>query len=281
MDKDTLINSILIEWSSRSPTGLCYETYSEESLEILREVIEEVFGNSINSFEFVNEISIIAEKGRHPERQAYNKNGILVTFPTPEYKARAIARGTHFEKNPKAAQSNVFGGGQSAPQAPSPTPTATTPSTDSMDTGASALPKSDTGTPQAPPAKKEVPEPGTPGGSVPPAPAPSAASAPPTQPPAQGQLAVEPIPQQPTTPPVVAPVPPPVSPPAPKKTPKQIAAEKEVVKQMLNTDDTLPTVPGVGGSGMAENLKEELVKLTKVALEMKYNEAVKFLSQHL
>src|ERR1035437_6294031 len=39
-------------------------------------------------------------EGKYPQRQAFNKNGILCTFPTPQYKAKAIARGTHFEKNP-------------------------------------------------------------------------------------------------------------------------------------------------------------------------------------
>ena len=39
-------------------------------------------------------------EGKYPERQAYNKDGILVTFPTPQHKAKAIQRGTHFEKNP-------------------------------------------------------------------------------------------------------------------------------------------------------------------------------------
>ena len=39
-------------------------------------------------------------EGRFPEKQAYNRDGVLCTFPTPQHKARAIARGTHFEKNP-------------------------------------------------------------------------------------------------------------------------------------------------------------------------------------
>jgi len=51
-------------------------------------------------------------EGNYPERQAYNVNGLLVTFPTPEYKQKAIARGTHFEENPKkdqqAASVNIF-----------------------------------------------------------------------------------------------------------------------------------------------------------------------------
>lgn len=47
-------------------------------------------------------------EGKYPERQAYNVNGILVTFPTPQYKADAIKRGTHFEKDPTKGQSNLF-----------------------------------------------------------------------------------------------------------------------------------------------------------------------------
>jgi hypothetical protein len=39
-------------------------------------------------------------EGRFPERQAYNADGVLVTFPTPQHKQKAIKRGTHFEKNP-------------------------------------------------------------------------------------------------------------------------------------------------------------------------------------
>jgi hypothetical protein len=57
-------------------------------------------------------------EGKYPERQAYNTNGILVTFPTPEYKQKAIARGTHFEENPKRGQANVFTGDEQ-PEQPS------------------------------------------------------------------------------------------------------------------------------------------------------------------
>ena len=47
-------------------------------------------------------------EGKYPERQAYNAKGILVTFPTPEYKADAIKRGTHFEEDPTRKAQNVF-----------------------------------------------------------------------------------------------------------------------------------------------------------------------------
>jgi histidine ammonia-lyase len=46
---------------------------------------------------------------------------------------------------------------------------------------------------------------------------------------------------------------------------------------MLNTNDVLPTVPGVGGIGISEELR----KLRRIALEMNLNEAAQFLSNHL
>ena len=59
-------------------------------------------------------------EGKYPERQAYNAKGILVTIPTPEYKADAIKRGTHFEEDPTKGQSNLFGGGDTAPKSTPP-----------------------------------------------------------------------------------------------------------------------------------------------------------------
>ena len=49
--------------------------------------------------EVVNALQI-REAGKHPERQAYNKEGWLVTFPSPEYKQAAIKRGTHYGSDP-------------------------------------------------------------------------------------------------------------------------------------------------------------------------------------
>lgn len=63
-------------------------------------------GYDIN--EVVDKTAELFEAGRFPERQAYNKDGILVTFPTKEYKDRAINKGTHFAENPKKAQSNIY-----------------------------------------------------------------------------------------------------------------------------------------------------------------------------
>jgi len=262
---ESFINSVILDWASNCNDGM--PSLNEEGVESL---YNSLISNGLNEEEAYGVTSVIAEKGKYPERQAYNKNGLLVTFPTPEYKARAIAKGTHFEKNPKVGQSNLFGGGQQAPNQPAPTDTGGTASNSPMDVGTSELPKSDTQQPQTPPAQKEVPEPGAPG--TPAAPPSGGASVGGSSAPAQGQLATEPI--QPTAQPAnVSPPSPPPTPPVVQKTPQEIAAEKEVIKQLLDTGDTIPTVPGVGGVGISEEIR----KLINIAVDMKLNEAVKVL----
>jgi hypothetical protein len=144
-------------------------------------------------------------EGRFPERQAYNKDGILVTFPTPQHKAKAIQRGTHFEKNPAPQNSTP-------PREPQP---------------AKELPPS-------PPKEKEVPPPKEEPVEKEPVAEPKGGVA--TQV-AQGdqQLAVEPPrgSEKPEPTPPQSPTPP----PAPR-TPERVAAEKEVAKQIMATDDT-------------------------------------------
>ena len=69
--------------------------------------------------EVVNKMSKYIKEGNFPERQAYNKDGILVTFPSPEYKQRAIRKGTHFERNPKAGgDGTLYGGTPTGPNQP-------------------------------------------------------------------------------------------------------------------------------------------------------------------
>lgn len=82
-----------------------FDISKQEHIEILRGNLLEV-GMSVETVtDYLNNVV----EGKYPERQAYNKNGILVTFPTPEYKQKAIAKGTHFEKNPTKEDPNVFG----------------------------------------------------------------------------------------------------------------------------------------------------------------------------
>lgn len=261
-DYNELIDSVLVEWSSKSSAGI--PSYDDDGLAFLLESLIESGLSKEDAFEIAK---VISEKGKYPQRQAYNKNGLLVTFPTPEYKARAIAKGTHFEKNPKVAQSNLFGGGQQAPNSASPT---APPSAGTDDQGSSTLPPSDGAQPEPsaeePPADSPAPLAGGGGGGGG------------TTPPAQGQLAVEPTPQIPTQSANVAPVPQPKPVPVVQKTPEEIAAEKEVIKQFLNVGDTIPTVSPIG---IAESLKHELQKLSKVGLELELNSAVRFLVKHI
>lgn len=89
-----------------------FDISKQEHIEVLRGNLLEV-GMSIETVtDYLNNVL----EGKYPERQAYNKNGILVTFPTPEYKQRAIAKGTHFEKNPKKGDPNVFANEPSSTQ---------------------------------------------------------------------------------------------------------------------------------------------------------------------
>ena len=81
-----------------------FDISKQEHIEILRGNLLEV-GMSVETVtDYLNKVV----EGKFPERQAYNKNGILVTFPTPEYKQKAIAKGTHFDKNPNKRDANVF-----------------------------------------------------------------------------------------------------------------------------------------------------------------------------
>jgi hypothetical protein len=170
-------------------------------------------------------------EGKFPERQAYNKNGILVTFPTPEYKQRALQRGTHFEENPMKKEPNV------SFQQPAGQPAAT-----------AAQPPTASEQPAEPKQEKPREEPSqlAPATSEPAAPA-----APPAAPAAQTAPSAPEAPQvpqaTPTAPavpasvpptvPAAAPTPPPPAVPAPViKTPEQKQAEAEYVEKLLTTE---------------------------------------------
>ena len=179
------------------------------------DVLREYFVNHGIDEELARDYCNTVLEGKYPERQAYNQKGILVTFPTPEYKQKAIQRGTHFEKDPTKGQSNLFGGGQQAPQpgqqapqapvAPEPKPGEGAPKT--------SLPLSQAG--GAPPPQSDTPKPDQP------APVPTTTAAPQQT-------------QTPTTP-VVEPEEP--APAPPPKSDAEKEADKQVIKTMLKGDD--------------------------------------------
>lgn len=236
-----------------------FDILNNDHMEVLREYLKK---KDVPD-DIIRELSnLVVEKGKYPERQAYNKDGLLVTFPTPAYKQRAIQRGTHFEKNPVVSKSNLFGGGETAPNEPTPS---TPPTTLSQLSGDNTNIK-DTGMDDK---KSSLPVSGTS--------QPSTVSNQPPNVSKQQNLKIEPTQKQSDTPPNISEPPQPPQPKPVQKTPQEVAAEKEVVKQIFNTDDTLPTVPGVGGSGLSEELKV----LTKIAIDMNLTEAVRFLSKSI
>ena len=78
---------------------------NEDHVFVLQEYLENA-GFDIDTI--VEKTAQLFEAGKFPDRQAYNKDGILVTFPSKEYRDRAVNKGTHFAENPKKAQANIF-----------------------------------------------------------------------------------------------------------------------------------------------------------------------------
>jgi hypothetical protein len=194
-------------------------------------------------------------EGKYPERQAYNKDGILVTFPTPQHKARAIARGTHFEKNPVPQVH------QPDQEEPKHAPPGSNPEPGELPADDDEPDKDD---------KDDEDDDGG-GGS-------HGGGKEPTIFQGDKQLDVEPprgeeTPEPPPQPPS------PTIPPAPR-TPQRVAAEKEITRQILATDDT--TISNVSAPvGPNEETKRQLQELFKKADEMGLREAIKFLSHYV
>lgn len=102
MNFKSIINDICCD--SRIKDGV-FNLENVDHVFILQEYLENL-GLGID--EIVDKTADLFEAGRFPERQAYNKDGILVTFPNKEYRDRAVNKGTHFAENPKKSQSNLF-----------------------------------------------------------------------------------------------------------------------------------------------------------------------------
>jgi hypothetical protein len=117
-----ILNRVCLD--SRVTDGI-FSSENDEHLAALQEVLIKK-GISENDAMAIRNKMI---EGKFPERQAYNTNGLLVTFPTPEYKQRAISRGTHFEENPKKSQANIFHGDATQPQQAAPVAAPSAPTT--------------------------------------------------------------------------------------------------------------------------------------------------------
>lgn len=288
-----IIDRILAEvcLDERIQDGI-FDMSNNSHMEALRESMTDKFGISLNDSLSIHNKMV---EGKYPERQAYNKDGLLVTFPTPQHKARAIQRGTHFEQDPSKGAQNVFGGqpapagGQpaaapaapaapatpAAPEQPAPNvfagdqkPAAPAPEKPAAPAGGqsspSSLPASDT--PPPAPAASSAPSGGGGGSSLP------ASDVPPPANPGEPQLAVEPsapeTPGQPATP-----IPPPNF-EAPKS-PAVRAAEAQAVKQMMSGNNNDPSLSPT----MPLNVTEQMIGVYNFAKQMGYNSAMKLISE--
>lgn len=197
-----LINKILSEVSldPRVHDGV-FKLEEEGHMSVLREYLINHGIEEAAAIEFCNKVL----EGKYPERQAFNKNGILVTFPTPEYKKKAIQAGTHFEKDPTKGMSNLF-------KSPSPSQKA-----------------------EEPPAK-EPQKGGEPKTQLPVSQAQPDPTAPKTQEP-QPQTTSAPMPTPEPAQPIPQPVEPTELPPPQPKSPKEKEADKQAIKTMLKGDD--------------------------------------------
>jgi len=184
-------------------------------------------------------------EGKYPERQAWRRDGILVTFPTPQHKAKAMAKdpGKYTDKDPKPKTPEQ----PEEPDIEEPMPDEEDP--EAVSRGKS-LPKSD----EEEPSKKE-----------------------PTIFQGDKELKVEP-PRGDEKP---EPSPQPISPvfqPTPR-TPQRVAAEKEIARQIMNTDDTV--LSNVAGPINEKALNHQLNELYKKADEWGFKEAITFLTPYV
>jgi len=70
---------------------------NSDHLQVVAEAIYDVCEDEqiVNKF-----VKKFMDEGKYPDRQAYNKDGWLVTFPSAEYKQKALKKGTHFSSDP-------------------------------------------------------------------------------------------------------------------------------------------------------------------------------------
>ena len=92
------------ECDGRIESGV-FDVYNAEHLVVLS---EHMVGNGISE-SIVEDVieSLAIGEGKYPERQAYNKEGWLVTFPSKEYRDAAIKKKTHYSSDPTHGQGGM------------------------------------------------------------------------------------------------------------------------------------------------------------------------------
>lgn len=92
------ISSIITEASldARIQSGIV-DLSKLEHLQVVAEAMYNACEDEIIVNEFISEFLC---EGKYPDRQAFNKEGWLVTFPSKEYRDAAIKKGTHSVSDP-------------------------------------------------------------------------------------------------------------------------------------------------------------------------------------
>jgi len=207
---DQILSNIGVD--KRIKDGI-FSIENNDHMGILREYFKKYLKNGISESTIIEYSNKIVE-GKYPERQAFNADGILVTFPTPEYKADAIKAGTHFEKDPTKGMSNLF---QDTGKSEKPPATPPPPAEDAPDDKPKSAPKTNLPVSQAaPPASDDTPA----------APVQAQTTAAPQQTPIEPGDSPPPEADEPTE-----------LPPPPIKSPEEKEANKNAIKTMLKGDD--------------------------------------------
>lgn len=92
------ISSIITEASldARIQNGIV-DLSKLEHLQVVAEAMYEACQDELIVNEFVSEF---LNEGKYPDRQAFNKDGWLVTFPSKDYRDAALKKGTHSISDP-------------------------------------------------------------------------------------------------------------------------------------------------------------------------------------
>lgn len=116
---ESLLEDICLD--DRIPDGT-FEINNPNHLGLLREYVtkrvDAEFANTLMDMLVINE-------GNFPDRQAYNKDGILVTFPDAESKKAALDRKTHFDNDPTGGAGSTDSEESDSPEGEEPPATET------------------------------------------------------------------------------------------------------------------------------------------------------------
>ncbi len=95
---NNLISEIVAEAAldNRISDGII-DLKNTEHIQVIAEVLYDMCEDERTVNEFV---TTFIEEGKYPERQAFNREGWLVTFPSKEYRDAAIKKGTHAISDP-------------------------------------------------------------------------------------------------------------------------------------------------------------------------------------